>query len=74
MTKIRNDQYLIDLGERVRSLRVERGISTYVFEAKSNISRSQLQRIESGKGNCTVSTLKAVADALEIPVKDLMDF
>jgi transcriptional regulator with XRE-family HTH domain len=74
MTKLRDDKYLIALGKRVRELRIEKGYSTYVFEVKSNVSRSQLQRIETGRGNCTVSTLKAVADTLEVSVSELMDF
>jgi len=38
------------------------------------IEISQISRIERGILNTSISTVKAIANALDIPVKDLFDF
>ena len=41
---------------------------------KADIEISQVHRIESGNINTTLSTLSALAKALSIPLKSLVDF
>jgi transcriptional regulator with XRE-family HTH domain len=74
MTKIRDVKYLKALGNRIREIRTEKNISTYDLSYESSVSRSQINSIERGNINTTICTLKAIADALEIKVKDLVDF
>ncbi|MEO9512310.1 MAG: helix-turn-helix transcriptional regulator [Flavobacteriaceae bacterium] len=74
MTKIRDEKYLKALGSRIRHIRTERKISTYDLSYESNVSRSQINSIERGDINTTICTLKAIADALELKVSELMDF
>ncbi len=74
MTKIRDDKYLKALGKRIRALREEKNLSTYELSYTSNVSRSQINAIERGQINTTISTLKAIADALEMKVSQLLDF
>ena len=40
----------------------------------ANLEYSQIARIEAGKINTSISTLKAIATALEIHPKKLLDF
>ncbi|GLU45529.1 helix-turn-helix domain-containing protein [Allomuricauda sp. NBRC 101325] len=74
MTKIRDEKYLKDLGKRIKEIRTQKNISTYDLSYESNISRSQINSIEKGDINTSICTLKAIADALTIQVKDLVDF
>jgi len=52
------------LGENVRRLRVERGLSVVELAARSGIARATLTRLESGRGNPTIETIAALAGAL----------
>jgi transcriptional regulator with XRE-family HTH domain len=49
-------------------------MSQEVLAFTSDIPISQVGRIERGEINTTISSAKAIASALEIPVKDLFDF
>lgn len=62
-----------DLGEKVRLLREEKGLSRPVFCGdESELSVRQLVRIEKGEFRPTIKTLKYIADRLEIPSYVLM--
>lgn len=74
MTKIRDEKYLKALGNRIKDLRIKRNISVYDLSYESSVSRSQINSIEKGDINTTICTIKAIADALEVSVKDLLDF
>ncbi len=74
MTKIRDEKYLKTLGKRIKEIRKQKGISTYDLSYESNVSRSQINSIEKGDINTSICTLKAIADAMELKVKDLIDF
>ena len=74
MTKIRDEKYLKALGNRIRHIRTEKKISTYDLSYESNVSRSQINAIEKGDSITTIGTLKALADALDVKVEDLVDF
>ena len=74
MTKIRDDKYLKALGKRIRTIRLQKELSTYELSYTSNVSRSQINAIERGQINTTICTLKALADALEMNLTELLDF
>ena len=74
MTKIRDKKYLKALGNKIKDLRIKRNISVYDLSYESSVSRSQINSIEKGDINTTICTIKAIADALEVDVKDLVDF
>lgn len=59
------------IGERVKQLRLEKGITQLELAAKCNIEQSSIARIESGKTNPTILTLYSLCDALEIDINDL---
>ena len=62
-----------DLGDKVRLLREEKGLSRPVFcGAESELSVRQLVRIEKGEFRPTIKTLEYIADRLEIPSYVLM--
>ena len=62
-----------DLGEKVRLLREEKGLSRPVFcEDESELSVRQLVRIEKGEFRPTIKTLEYIANRLDIPSYFLM--
>ena len=73
MTKIRNEKLLKAFGDKIRSLRAEKNLSQYKMADIANIERSQVIGIEKGEINTTISTLFALAKALDIEPKELLD-
>jgi transcriptional regulator with XRE-family HTH domain len=69
-----NDPSLLvsDLGEHVRRLRLERGLTLEEISAKSGCSVGSLSQLERGKGNPAFFTLAKIAHALEVPVARLL--
>ncbi|WP_420485547.1 helix-turn-helix domain-containing protein [Flagellimonas marinaquae] len=49
-------------------------MSTYDLSYESVISRNQINSIEKGNINTSICTLKSLADAMGLKVKDLIDF
>ncbi|WP_423736529.1 helix-turn-helix domain-containing protein [Chitinophaga caseinilytica] len=60
------------VGERIKALRVERGITTRDFADMANISHSYRHEIESGQVNPSLSTLYSIANAFKITLSELL--
>jgi XRE family aerobic/anaerobic benzoate catabolism transcriptional regulator len=67
-----DERFAADVGKLVRRGRAKRGITRRQLAGDSGISERYLAQIESGQGNPSVIVLKAIADAFEIPVADLL--
>lgn len=61
----------IQLGQRIRALRRERGISQEELSFKAGISAAHLGQIERAVKKPTVETIGKLAAALEVPVTAL---
>jgi len=68
----KKDSLLIAVGRRISRLRKERGITLSELAKIAGISKSTLSAIESGDANPTISTLWAIADALNVPFGELL--
>lgn len=68
-----NQVFVTSFGEHLRKVRQEKGLSMRQLASKAEIEYKQLSLIEHGEINTTISTVFALAEALEIPVKDLFD-
>ncbi len=64
--------FLLELGQRVRTLRGLRGMSRKVLAKVSGISERYIAQLESGKGNVSIMLLRRVSDALATPLEDLL--
>lgn len=62
------------MGQHIRGLREGQGISQEQLAADAEIPYSSLNEIEAGKTNPTIASLMAVAEALEIPLTELLNF
>ena len=59
-------------GRIIRQLRKEKALSQEVLSGLAGISRSHLAMIESGKKSANVNTLWSIADALQIPLSQII--
>lgn len=66
------DAYLAELGSRIRTKRSATGMSLRTFGDMVGVHYNQLQRIESGQVNPSMSTLYRIADGLGVDVADLL--
>ena len=62
------------LGETVRRLRNEQGLSLRKFGLMIGMDYSYLFDIEHGTANATVDVLSKIAGGLGVSIKDLFDF
>ena len=72
--KHNDEEYLIELGKRIKSIRLQKKISQTEIAYRCGFDKSNYNTIESGKRNPTVISLLKIATALEIDIKDLFDF
>jgi XRE family aerobic/anaerobic benzoate catabolism transcriptional regulator len=68
-----SDAYLHRLGERVRNLRHQRGMSRKVLAQHARVSERYLAQLETGKGNCSIVLLRRIARAIGLPVTQLVN-
>lgn len=63
-----------DVGNRIKFLRKQMGLSQERFALKAEIDRTYLAGIESGKRNVTIQSIEKIVNALEISMKDFWNF
>ncbi len=67
-----SDAYLRRLGERVRMLRNQRGMSRKALAQHAKVSERYLAQLEAGLGNCSIVLLRRIARAIGLPVTQLV--
>jgi len=60
------------IGTKIRALRKKKGWSQDVFAERCGLNRAHMGEIERGESNVTVQTLKIIADALGVRIRDLV--
>jgi XRE family aerobic/anaerobic benzoate catabolism transcriptional regulator len=60
------------LGERVRTLRNQRGMTRKALAGHAKVSERYLAQLEVGKGNCSIVLLRRIARAIGLPVTQLV--
>ena len=61
-----------EVGRRIRLGRAKRGMTRRQLAQESGASERYLAQIESGAGNPTILVMRAIADALEMPIAELV--
>ena len=64
--------YLKALGDRVRRIRAQRGMTRRLLARDSGVSERYLAQLESGRGNVSILLLRQIAKAMDVPVADLV--
>ncbi|HSV34770.1 MAG TPA: helix-turn-helix transcriptional regulator [Ramlibacter sp.] len=72
MTDPETKATLAELGARVRAWRARRGMTRKQLAADSGLSERFLADVESGKGNVSINSLEAAAQALNITIIELL--
>jgi len=70
--RVTESDYLKRLGERVRETRARRGMTRKLLARDSGVSERYLAQLETGQGNISILLLREIANALDIPVEDLV--
>src|SRR5689334_5439138 len=65
-------EYLRRLGERVRDARARRGMTRKILARDSGVSERYLAQLETGHGNISIILLRQVAQAMGLPLADLV--
>jgi transcriptional regulator with XRE-family HTH domain len=69
----RDDKFLLQIGEKVRVIRLKKGLTQMELAFKCiDKDYSQINRVEIGKVNFSVSNLSLIAEALDVTPKDLL--
>lgn len=68
-------ELLKNVGKRIQELREEKGFTQVDLAGKiqGEFDTTNVSRIESGRTNPTLYTLYRIAEALEVPLKDIID-
>ena len=67
-------EFLEKIGENIVKIRKQKNLKQIDLAYKTNLKGFSLRRIEKGKVNSSILMLKRVADALEVPLIDLLKF
>ncbi len=76
MSSVEKIELLGKIGKQIQKIRIEKGLTQVelVGRIEGEIDTTNISRIEAGRTNPTVFTLYRIAVALEIELKDLIDF
>lgn len=74
MNSSSQSSFLLKLGTNIRRIRKQKGLTMEGLAHEIEIEYRQLGRIERGEVNTTVLSLLKIAAALNVSVKDLLDF
>lgn len=68
-----DQEFLKEIGERIRELRIKAGYSSYEsFAIENDLSRMQYWRMENGQSNMTLKTLKKILDIHKITLEEFI--
>ncbi len=71
---VKNPAGIKAFGTHLRKIREAKGISQQELADISNISKSTILRTENAQFAVTLDVLLSISEALEIPLRDLVDF
>ncbi|MEP1095961.1 MAG: helix-turn-helix transcriptional regulator [Cyclobacteriaceae bacterium] len=71
--KVREQEFLSALGERIKEIRKEKGLTQLQLAAKINNHDEQIGRIERAEVNVSASMLYQIAKGLGVELKELVD-
>lgn len=66
------EDYSKKLGENLKRIRTRKGVTQIEIAKKLAVNRSFVSNIENGKTNPTLSTITNLANALGVPVNELL--
>ena len=70
--KSKRHDCLIEVGRKIRQARISCGMSQESLALAAGLDRSYVGGVERGERNIAMLNLKKIADALKVPVSDLL--
>ncbi|MCA4900039.1 MAG: helix-turn-helix domain-containing protein [Bacteroidota bacterium] len=70
----RDEKLLKKFGKHLQAVRKQKGLTQEDLAYQSNISLSQIARIETGRINPTLCTLVEISKTIDVDLKDLVNF
>lgn len=74
MISNKDTKFLKVFGNNLRKIRESKNLSQEALSLKMETTPSQVGRIERGEINPTISTIRVIAEALELEISDLFQF
>jgi transcriptional regulator with XRE-family HTH domain len=68
------NKYLKKIGQNIRIARKRQGLSQEALAFAADLDRSYVGGVERGERNIAILNLKKIADALNIPLKELFRY
>src|SRR5260221_7907814 len=62
------DHDALELGRRIRTLRLERKLTLQTVAGMARVSQSLISQVERGLASPSINTLRRVAGALDVPI------
>ena len=62
--------FLASVGSIIKELRLQKGMTQNELAIQCNFEKASMSRIESGKTNITLLTLRKISRALEVEIRD----
>jgi DNA-binding Xre family transcriptional regulator len=69
---MKNDDYLKSIGAKMRKIRMNKKVSITEMHRITGIAESNITHVEKWGRNVHILTLKAIADVLDVDVKDFL--
>ncbi len=69
-----NTKILINLGNQLKKIRKERGLTQEALAEKVGIHPTYIGKLESGKNNVSVKMLFKISRALKVKLADIFEF
>ncbi len=66
--------FLKKLGQNIQRVRKEKGVTQVELGHSCDSEKSSINRIETGRTNPTILTLRKIADGLNVTVDELLKF
>ncbi len=66
------DDLLVRLGDRIRKLRKQRGLTQVIFAEKVGLDRSFIADVERGKRNISILNLDLIAKGFKVSLSRLL--
>ena len=67
-------EILVQFGANLKKIRLAKGLTILDLEVRSDINNGDISKIENGKRNLSFTTLAKLAEGLDVPIKELVDF
>ncbi|MBI4984465.1 MAG: helix-turn-helix transcriptional regulator [Rhodocyclales bacterium] len=69
---LEDGEFLRQVGDHIRDLRAQRGMTRKILARDSGVSERYLAQLESGQGNISIVRLRDVAQAMGMPLQDVI--